>query len=58
MSILLYGYTTWILTKRRVKAWRQLHKDALSYIKQILETASHKTEAVQPTTTHLKDHPN
>ena len=31
---------------------------ATSYIKQILEATSHKTSAVRPPTTHLKDHPN
>ena len=40
----------------RDKAWRQLHKDTTSYIKQILEAASHKTAAVVPPTTHLEDH--
>ena len=40
------------------KAWQQLHKDAKSYIKQILEATSHKTAAVRPPLTHLKDHPN
>ena len=40
------------------KAWRQLYKDATSYIKQILEPTSHKRAAVRPLTTYLKDHPN
>ena len=31
-SILLYGFTTWTLTKRLEKAWRQLHKNAASNI--------------------------
>ena len=39
------------------KNW-QLHKDATSYIKQILEATSQKTAAVQPPTTHLEYHPN
>ena len=40
------------------KAWWQLHKDATSYVKQILEATSHKTAAVRPSTTYLEDHPN
>ena len=35
-----------------------MHKDATIYIKQILETTSHWTVALQPPTTHLDDHPN
>ena len=30
------------------KAWRQLHKNAVSKIDQILESTPHKTAAVQP----------
>ena len=43
---------------RKEKAWRQLHKDSTSYIKQILEATSHKTASLLQPTTHLKDHPN
>ena len=46
MSI-LYGCTSWMLTKHREKAWWQLHKDSMSYIKKILGA-----------TCHLEDHPN
>ena len=35
-----------------------MHKDAMNYIKQILEATSHKTAAVQSRITHLEDHPN
>ena len=37
----------------REKAWRELHKNATSYIEQILEATSHKTAAVRPPTSHL-----
>ena len=37
----------------REKTWWQLHKDAMSYIKKILEATSYKTAAVWPPTTHL-----
>ena len=40
------------------KAWRQLLKNAASYIEQVLEAASHKAAAVRPPTTHIKNHPN
>ena len=33
------------------KAWQQLHKNAVSNIKQVLEAASHRVAAVQPLTT-------
>ena len=33
------------------------HKDAMSYIKQILEAISHKIAAVWPPATHLEDNP-
>ena len=37
----------------REKAWRQLHKNATSYVEQILEVTSYKITAIQPPTTHL-----
>ena len=43
---------------RREKAWKQLRKDATSYIKQILEASSHKTAVVRLSITHLEDRPN
>ena len=53
VSILLYGYTTWTLTKRmEKKAWRQLHKNAASNIEQVMEAAPDKVAAVRPLTTH------
>ena len=36
--------------KYREKAWRQLHKNAASNIKQILDAALHKAAAVRPPT--------
>ena len=37
----------------REKTWRQLHKNAVSNIEQVLETAPHKTAALRlPTTRH------
>ena len=39
------------------KAWRELHKNATSYIEQILEATSFKTENVRPPNSHLKNHP-
>ena len=35
------------------KTWRQLHKNAVSNIEQILEATPQKAEAVKPHTTHL-----
>ena len=40
------------------KAWRQLHKNAASNIKQVMEAISHKTAAIQPPTTHHENYPS
>ena len=40
------------------KAWRQLYKNAVSNIEQVLEAAPHKTAAVQPPTTHHENNPS
>ena len=34
------------------KAWRQLHKNAVSNIEQVLEATPHKAAAIRPPTTH------
>ena len=55
--ILLYGCTTWTLTKSiEKKTWQQLHKNAASNIKQVLEVATHNATAVRPLTTHHKNY--
>ena len=58
-SLLLYGCTTWTLSKGREKKVRwELHKDAGYCFEQILEAIPNKTAAVQPLTSHLKNHPS
>ena len=48
-SILLYGCTTWTLTKRlENEARRQLHKNATCNLKQVLAATPHKTTTVRP----------
>ena len=48
VSILSYGCTTWMLTKHMEKKFgRQLHKNAVKCIEQVLEASPHKTAAVQ-----------
>ena len=48
-SILLYGCTTWTLTKTAGKeARRQLHKTAASNLEQVLAATPHKTPTVRP----------
>ena len=37
----------------REKAWPEQHKNATSYIEQILEATSHKTAVVQPPASYL-----
>ena len=55
VSILLYGGTTWTITKRMVKkAWRLLQKNTASYIVQVMEAAPHKAVTVQPPTLNTK----
>ena len=38
------------------KTWRQLHKNAVSCIEQILEATFHKAAAVQTHTIHFENH--
>ena len=38
------------------KAWRQLHKNATSNIKQFMEAAPHKAAAVRPLTNHHENY--
>ena len=57
VSILLYGCTTWTLTKPYgEKAWRQLHENTANNIKQVLEVTSQKAAAVWTLTTHYKNY--
>ena len=53
VSILFYGCTIWTLNKmHREKVGWELHKNATSYIEQILKAALIKTTAVRPPTAH------
>ena len=56
MSIQLYGFTTWTLTKRIEK--KQSHKNPVNDIEQVLEAAPHKAAAVRPPTTHHENYPS
>ena len=42
----------------RTKGQWQLHKNATSYIEQILEETSHKASDIRPPTSYLNIHPN
>ena len=53
LSILMYGCTTWTLTKCKEK---KLLKNAASYFEQILKAAPHKVAAVWPLTTHQENY--
>ena len=44
--------------KKKKKAWRQLHKIAVSNIEQILETATHNAADVRPLTTNHENYQN
>ena len=54
VSILLYGCTTWTLTKRMEK--KKLHKNAASNIEQVLEAAPNKAATVRQPTTHHENY--
>ena len=59
VSILLYGCTTWTLTKQMEKkldgnCTRMLRAN----IEQVLETTPHKTAVIQPPTTHHENYQN
>ena len=53
VSILLYGCTTWTYGE---KAWRQLHKNAVINIEQVMGAAPHKAPAVRPPTTYRENY--
>ena len=40
------------------KTWRQLRKNAVSNIEQILEATPHKAAALRPPTNHHQNYPN
>ena len=40
------------------KAWRQLHKNPVSNIGQVLEATPHKAATVRPPTTHHENYPS
>ena len=39
-------------------SWRQLHKNGVSNIEQVLDASPHKAVAIQPPTTHHENYPN
>ena len=47
-SMLLYGCTTWTLTKPGEEARRQLHKNAASNLEKVLAATPLKTPTVRP----------
>ena len=53
VPILLYGCTSWTLTKRIEKNRRELHKNSISYIDKILEVTSYEAAVVWPPTSNL-----
>ena len=57
VSILLYGGTTWTLTKRMVKKLDGNYpRNAASNIEQVLEATPHKAAVVRPPTTHHENY--
>ena len=60
VSILLYGCTTWTLTKRleKKKTRRKLHKNVESSIEQVLATTSHETPTIRTLAPHHENYPS
>ena len=59
VSILLYGCTTWKLTKwQEKKARRQLHKNAANNIEQVLEATPNKAPTIRPPASHHENYPS
>ena len=59
VSILLYGCTTWTLTKRAGEdAGRQLHKNVASNIEQVLAATPHKAPTIRPPASHHENYPS
>ena len=57
MSVLLYGCTTWTVTKRlEKKARRELHKDAPCNLGKILEEVTPPKKNTSYTVTYLPSH--
>ena len=57
VSILLYGCTTWTLTKAAgEEAGRKLHKNVESSIKQVLATTPHETPTIRTLAPHHKNY--
>ena len=58
VSVLLYGCTTWTLTKHLGKELDRNCTRMLHAVEKILESAPYKTATVQPLTSHLTNHPS
>ena len=49
---------TYLVYMHKKKAWRQLHKNAASNAKQVLEIAAHNAAAIRPFTAHHENYPS
>ena len=58
MWVLLYGCTTWTLTKRieKKKVWWELLRDVMGCFQSFLEVLSNKTAVARPFTSYLTNH--
>ena len=56
VSILLYGCTTWTLTKRLEK--KQLNKNVASNIEQVLVATPNKAPTIRPPVSHHENYPS
>ena len=58
VSILLYGFTTWTLTKMAgEEGRRQLHKNVACNIEQVLAATPHKAPNIRPPAPHHENYP-
>ena len=59
VSILLYGCTTWTLTKGiEKKIDGNYKKNAASNIEQVMEATPHKAPTIRPATSHHENYPS
>ena len=58
VSILLYGWTFWTLTKRLEKLDGNLHKNFASNIEQAIAATPHKPPTLRPPSSHHENYPS
>ena len=58
VSILLYGCTTWTLTKRLEKSWTAITQECCEQYWTSLAATSHKAPTIRPPASHYENYPS